>query len=77
MKNTIISHFYGHSKSTTNEQTKQNESTFIDTENKGVGSREESVRGCVKQMSTINWDCHLPLQGLNHVLLQLLIFNAP
>ena len=76
MKNTIISHFYGHSKSTTNEQTKQNESTFIDTENKGVGSREESVRGCVK-ISTINWDCDLPLQGLNHVLLQLLIFNAP
>ena len=27
-------------------------------------------------MSTINWDCHLPLQGLNHVLLQLLVFNT-
>ena len=71
-----MSHFYGDSKNI-NEQTKQNESTFIDTQNKGVGSREESVRGCVKQMSTINWDCHLPLQGLNHVLWQLLIFNAP
>ena len=56
---------------------KQNESTFVDIENKWVGSKEESVRGCVKQMSTINWDCHLPLQGLNHVLWQLLIFNAP
>ena len=77
MTNTVMSHLYGDSKSTTNEQTKQNESTFIDIENKWVGSGEESVRGSVKQMSTINWDCHLPLQGLNHVLLQLLIFNAP
>ena len=47
MTNTIMSHFYGDSKNI-NEQTKQNESTFIVTENKGVGSRVESVRGCVK-----------------------------
>ena len=56
MTNAAIFHFYGDSKNTTNEETKQNESTFIDTENKGVGSREESVRGCVKQMSNLNWD---------------------
>ena len=50
MTNTVMSYLYGDSKSTKNEQTKQNESTFIDTENKGVGSREESVRGCVKHV---------------------------
>ena len=43
-------------KNITNEQAKQNESTFIDTENKWVISREEIVRDCVKQMSTINKD---------------------
>ena len=56
MTNTVISHFFGDSENIANKQTKQNESTLIDTENKGVGSREESVRGCVKQMSTLNWD---------------------
>jgi len=35
-------------KNITNKQAKQNESTFIDTENKWVVSREESVRDCVK-----------------------------
>ena len=43
-------------KNITNKQAKQNESTFIDTENKWVVSREESVRDCVKQMSTVNRD---------------------
>ena len=51
-----MSHFYGDSKNI-NEQTKQNESTFIDTENKGVGSREESVRGFVKH---VNYKLGLP-----------------
>ena len=57
MTNTAISHFYGDSKNTANKQTKQNESTFIDTENKGVGSREESVRGFVKH---VNYKLGLP-----------------
>ena len=56
MTNTVMSHFYGDSKNI-NEQTKQNESTFIDTENKGVGSREESVRGFVKH---VNYKLGLP-----------------
>ena len=57
MTNTVISHFYGDSKNTANKQTKQNESTLIDTENKGVGSREESVRGFVKH---VNYKLGLP-----------------
>ena len=30
----------------------------------------------LKGLSTTNWTFHLPLQGLNHVLLELLIFNT-
>ena len=39
-------------KNITNKQAKQNESTFIDTENKWVVSREESVREATLQLRT-------------------------
>ena len=46
--NTVRSHFYMDPKNKTNEQTKQNENTLIDTESKLVSARGESVGGCVK-----------------------------
>ena len=43
------------------------------------GPREAFGSQNVLELSTTNWYllCHLPLQGLNHVLLQLLTSNIP